>query len=116
MQVSGLRYIFDSRESAGNRLVEVTLSDGSTLKRDGAYTVAVNDYMAGKQGYAEGNGDGFTMLDVYSSAPAAGASLKRETGLTYRDALAQYFSSRRDGVVNARVEGRITNLASAEEG
>ena len=38
-------------------------------------------------------------------------TLIKETGLLYRDALAQYFEQHRDSVVDVKLEGRITNLA-----
>lgn len=115
LQVSGMRYTFDSRLPAGERVVEVTLNDGTKIDPDKTYTVAVNDYMAGRQGYSEGNGDDFTMLNVYSDDAAKDkAVLKKETGLTYRDAMALYFEKRNDSVVTAKLEGRITDLGHDE--
>ena len=61
LQVSGIHYTFDSSKPAGQRLIDVKFKDGTVLNPDKAYQVAVNNYMAGSQGYAEGNGDGYQM-------------------------------------------------------
>lgn len=112
LQVSGLNYIFDSSKPAGNRLVSVTLPDGKALDRNASYQVAVTDYMAGARSYAEGNGDGYTMLNLYDdSVPKGSVTLIKETGLLYRDALALYFERHRDTTVDVQLEGRITDLA-----
>lgn len=115
LQVSGLSYVMDSSKAAGARLAEVKLADGSELDLNGTYQVAVNDYMAGRQGYAEGNGDDYKMLNVYDElTPKGQVSIIRETGLTYRDALAQYFESHKDSLISADLEGRITNRAKKQ--
>ena len=68
--------------------------------------------MAGAKTYVEGNGDGYTMLNYYDDTiPKGNVALVKETGLLYRDALAQYFEQHRDSVVDVKLEGRITNLA-----
>ncbi len=115
LQISGIHYTFDSGKPVGSRLVRVTLPDGTDLDRSGSYQVAVTDYMAGSKTYAEGNGDDYTMLNCYDDAtPKGRVTLVRETGLTYRDALAQYFERHRDSAVDAALEGRITDLAQGQ--
>ena len=115
LQVSGISYTFDSGRPVGQRLVDVKLADGSALNLAGTYQVAVNDYMAGSQGYAEGNGDGYTMLNCYDGlTPKGQVRILRETGMTYRDALAQYFERHKDGPARAGLEGRITDLAASD--
>ena len=117
LQVSGIHYIFDSSKAAGQRLVEVNLADGTSLDPDKTYQVAVNDYMAGRQGYAEGNGDGYQMLNCYDQqTPLGDVHLILETEMTYRDALALYFENHRDAPVNKQLEGRITDLAGLGQG
>lgn len=111
LQVSGLRYSY--RPMTGERpaeLLSVTLPDGSALKPKARYTLAVSDYMAGISGYLDNNGDGFTMLNIYSdTAPRAPAvNLLKETEATCADALKAYFSRHRDEEIDARLEGRIT--------
>ena len=112
LQVSGIQYTFDSGKEAGSRLESVTMPDGTDLDPNASYQVAVTDYMAGSKTYAEGNGDGYTMLNYYDdAAPKGNVKLIKETGLLYRDALAQYFEQHRDTTVNTKLEGRIIDLA-----
>lgn len=112
LQVSGIQYTFDSGKEAGSRLESVTMPDGTDLDPNASYQVAVTDYMAGSKTYAEGNGDGYTMLNYYDdAAPKGNVKLIKETGLLYRDALAQYFEQHRDTTVNAKLEGRIIDLS-----
>lgn len=56
-QVSGIQYTFDAAQPAGERIVSVTLEDGTPLDLDAWYTLACNDFMCG-------GGDGYTMLNV----------------------------------------------------
>lgn len=115
LQVSGMEYVFDSSKPVGGRLVSAAMPDGTALDPNANYQVAVTDYMAGSKTYAEGNGDGYTMLNIYdAAAPKGSAKLVKETGLTYRDALAQYFEQHRDAAVSSKLEGRVTDLAQAD--
>ena len=112
LQVSGLSYTFDSGKPVGSRLVSVTLPNGTDLDRTASCQVAVTDYMAGSKTYVEGNGDGYTMLNCYDDAtPEGNVALVKETGLLYRDALAQYFEQHRDRAVDVELEDRICDLA-----
>ncbi|WP_195268011.1 extracellular solute-binding protein [Eubacterium sp. 1001713B170207_170306_E7] len=113
LQVSGIKYTYDASKPEGQRLTEVTLADGKAVKADSTYTVAINNYMAGKNGYLEGNGDGNTMLNLYSDAQpkAEGVKMVKENLGTYRDALRHYFDNHQDKPVESAVEGRITNLS-----
>ena len=115
LQVSGLHYSFDSSKPPKERLIGVTLPDGTPIDESAAYTVAVNNYMAGKNGYLEGNGDGFTMLNLYSDEIPKGDGVKLLAGDmgTYRDALRYYFKQSQGKSVQAAVEGRITNLSES---
>ena len=115
LQVSGLQYVFDSRKPVGSRLISVKMPDGTDMDLNADYQVAVTDYMAGSRSYAEGNGDGYLMLNFYDDSVAKGnVSLIKETGLMYRDALAMYFEQHRDTAVDVRLEGRIKDLAHEE--
>lgn len=113
LQVSGIRYTFDGTKPEGERLLSVTLADGTEIDEAAEYTVAVTDYMAGSKGYLEGNGDGYTMLNLYSEADAKaqGVEMIKENLGTYRDALRKYFEQSKDSGVSAEVEGRITNVS-----
>ena len=70
----------------------------------------MNAYLCGSAGYADGAGDGYSMLNLYSpdTAPLAeDVKLVDETGMTYADALGTYFASHRVVNVSPSVEGRI---------
>lgn len=117
LQVSGLQMevrVDASAEQADvparAEVVSVRLADGSAVEKDGRYTVAVNAYLCGSAGYADGAGDGYAMLNLYSpeTAPLAeDVKLVDETGMTYADALGAYFERHRDVNVSPSVEGRI---------
>lgn len=112
LQVSGIHYTFDGARAPEERLLEVTLSDGTPIDESAVYTVAINNYMAGKNGYMEGNGDGYTMLNLYSDEipKAEQVKLLKENLGTYREALQSYFQQNDEGIRSA-VEGRIINMA-----
>lgn len=112
LQISGLKYTFDSSKPVGDRLQNVVLPDGSSVGMGSSYQVAVTDYMAGSVGYAEGNGDGYTMLNCYDDTiPKGNVTIVEETGFTYKDALKNYFEKHQTPVDNVKTEGRITDLA-----
>jgi ABC-type glycerol-3-phosphate transport system substrate-binding protein len=114
LQVSGLCYAYQPMtEDTPAQLLWVTLADGTPLDLDGVYEIAINDYMAGSSGYLNNNGDGYTMLNLYSEdVPLAdGVTLVQETGATYADAMEQYFFRHQDAVITAACEGRITVAA-----
>ncbi len=76
LQAAGLRYVYDSRRPAGQRLVSVEVADAkgafSPLDPDASYTMAINDFMfRGGDGYAifgrkgrDVTADGLDMADV----------------------------------------------------
>lgn len=117
LQVSGLKYEFDSSKEPGHRLVQVYSEDGTPIELSSYYTIVVNDYMAGSKGYLDGNGDGYTMLNVYSEEDPKmpDVRLVKEIPYTYRDALINYFREHRDTIIKPRLEGRIINLAQKKE-
>ena len=112
-QVSGIRYTFDGSKPAGERIVSVTLADGTPLDLNAWYTLACNDFMCG-------GGDGYTMLNVFNpddgnehnSETAAqdlpGCRLVYRTNDYYRTVISQYIQEQ--GTVAPAVEGRITIL------
>ena len=111
LQVSGIHYSYRPKNGAHDaELIEVTLEDGTGLDPEKEFTLAVTDYMAGSGGYEDNNGDGYTMLNLYSSAlpQAQDVTLEEETGATYVDALRAYFQNHGDEPVKAVLEGRIT--------
>lgn len=118
LNVSGLRYAFEwPQEASPPRLLSVTLPDGSALSEDQRYTIAVTDYMAGSYGYYDNNGDGYTMLNLFSdSAPLAEeVRLVAETDLTMADALQLYFAKRENTAIAPGETGRIEVVGKHEE-
>ena len=113
LQISGASYTFDSLKPIGARLIDVKLSDGTLIDKASFYTVAVNDYMCGQKGYIAGNGDGYTMLNVYSKdiAKPLNISIELETDKTYRDAIISYFANHDNERVAPILEGRIVNVS-----
>jgi 5'-nucleotidase len=94
-QVSGFRFVFDSRLAAGSRVVSVELADGTSVPPDGSvYTLATNDFV-------NAGGDGYTML-------ADGQGVTREV---MADVVLDHI--RGLGTITPTLEGRITNLATA---
>ncbi len=117
LNVSGLRYSFTPpAENSPARLSEVTLADGAPLDEKAVYTIAVTDYMAGKSGYSDNNGDGFTMLNVYSDDTPKPENVKlvRETGHTLQSILEKYIRSHNNEEIASQIEGRITSVNENE--
>lgn len=117
LNVSGLKYSFTpATDSTPAQLVDVTLADGSPLDENAVYTIAVTDYMAGKSGYEDNNGDGFTMLNIYSDSTPKPENVKlvRETEYTIRGALAEYMIKHNDAAITSKLEGRITAVNENE--
>lgn len=87
------------------------------MEPDVWYTLAITDYMAGSGGYIDNNGDGFTMLNLYSDSSPKAENIKliRETGATYGDALREYFQNHKDEPVSAELEGRITVVGDYDD-
>ena len=117
LNVSGLHYSFTP--PAGGQpaqLVDVTLPDGSPLDEKAVYTLAVTDYMAGAAGYVDNNGDGFTMLNVYSDEVPKEENVKlvRETDETFSSILEKYIISHNDEEIASQIEGRITSVKEDE--
>lgn len=118
-QVSGIKYTFDGSKPAGERIVSVTLADGTPLDLDAWYTLACNDFMCG-------GGDGYTMLNVFNpddgnehnSETAAqdlpGCKLVYRTNDYYRTVVSEYIKAQ--GSIAPALEGRITILNPQEGG
>ena len=111
-QVSGIQYTFDGAKPAGERIVSVTLADGTPLDLEGWYTLACNDFMCG-------GGDGYTMFNVLNpegaegngemvSQDLPGCKLVYRTNDYYRTVVSQYIQEQ--GTIDPQVEGRITIL------
>lgn len=110
LNVSGLCYSYRApTQNNPAELLDITLPDGSAFDESATYKIAVTSYMCGAEGYLDNNGDGFTMLNVYSdTAPRAeGVTLVQETGKTFGDALKLYFKNHNGEAILFRPEGRI---------
>jgi 2',3'-cyclic-nucleotide 2'-phosphodiesterase (5'-nucleotidase family) len=96
-QQSGLRYVFDLSRPPAERLVTLTLADGSTIEDAKHYKVAVNNFMAS-------GGDNYEAL--------AKSSTKVDTGLPIREALEAYVVAkcRNGGVLDVKADGRARRL------
>ena len=117
LNVSGLKYSFTPpTDDVPAQLVDVTLPDGSPLDENAVYTIAVTDYMAGISGYADNNGDGFTMLNVYSEDTPKPENVKlvRETEYTMRSVLEKYIRNHNNEEIASQLEGRITSVNENE--
>ena len=112
-QVSGIHYTFDGSKPAGERIVSVTLPDGTPLEMDGWYTLACNDFMCG-------GGDGYTMFNVLNPEDGGdgngemavqelpGCKLVYRTNDYYRTVVSEYIKAQ--GTIAPVLEGRITIL------
>ena len=117
LQVSGICYTYSPKHGdTPAALLSVTLADGSSLDPDASYSLAINNYMAGSSGYLNNNGDGYTMLNLFSDdiPKAEGIELMKDTLGTYKDAMKAYFNSHQKEPVSAALEGRITVSGEGE--
>ena len=105
MQVSGLRYTFDAAKDADkppserNRLVSVTLEDGTPLDPNKLYRVAMPDFLAG-------GGDGLQV--VINAIPADRIVILPDRGLMH-DVFAEVLKTFPQPLV-PKTDGRITVL------
>jgi 5'-nucleotidase / UDP-sugar diphosphatase len=88
MQVSGISFIFDASQDAGERVVSIT-KDGKPLDKNQYYKVALNDYI-------------FNGGDNYSEFEDSKLIYRGEL---LKDVLGKYIKEK--GTVNPAVEGRI---------
>ena len=68
LQISGLKFSYDSRKPAGERITSVTLPDGTLIDRGATYTVAANSFIAT-------GGDGFTVFKEGTNPQTIGGDL-----------------------------------------
>ncbi|MFN0072547.1 MAG: bifunctional metallophosphatase/5'-nucleotidase [Chloroflexota bacterium] len=93
LQVSGIRIVWDGRQPLGQRIVGITLDDGTAVLPNNVYKVTVNSFIAG-------GGDGFWILND---------GFNREYGVVDIDALVDYVEQLPQPF-DARIEGRISRL------
>jgi 5'-nucleotidase len=110
MQVSGLRYTVDAAKDNDkdpkerNRIVSVTLDDGTPLDPQKLYTVAMPDFIAA---------GGDSTQDVMNQIPRD--RIRISYARPIRDVLVEVLSKRQQPL-EPRVEGRITVLNFSEAG
>lgn len=105
LQVSGIKYSFNTKLAVGSRITSLTLTDGTPIIKDNTlYTVACNEFIAT-------GGDGFTVF-------LGGTEVER-IGVSDLDALIDYVQFKYgvppsntpiDPAVYPKAEGRITNV------
>ncbi|MEW6635430.1 MAG: 5'-nucleotidase C-terminal domain-containing protein [Actinomycetota bacterium] len=93
LQVSGLKFSYDSTKPAGQRITSVTLPDGAPIDRSATYTVAANSFIAT-------GGDGFTVFKEGTNQQTLGSDL--EALEAYIDGLPQPFEAP-DPFTNPRI-------------
>jgi len=98
VQVSGLKYPFDSSAPVGQRLKDVTHSDGTPLKDEEELTVALSDFMMVNS--ALRNNKLYNMVTMNDAVPIV-MSLFRATQEAHA----------KGACIDPEVEGRITNLS-----
>lgn len=118
-QVAGIKYTFDGAKPAGERIVSVTLADGTPLDPEAWYTLACNDFMCG-------GGDGYTMLNVFNPDDGSehngetaaqdlpGCKLVYRTNDYYRTVVSEYIKAQGD--IAPALDGRITILNPQQGG
>jgi 5'-nucleotidase len=101
-QVSGVRYRVDSSRPALDRVVELTLADGSALDERKAYVVAVNNFMAS-------GGDQYDAL--------AQGGKREDTGKLIRDAMLAHVRALAAAgkPLDLKGDGRITSTRVASD-
>lgn len=90
--VAGIKYVYDGTKPVGERVVSITLANGTALNMDATYKVATNDFIAA-------GGDGYTMFKG-KKVIANYESLE--------EILTSYIKS--GAKAKADVEGRITSV------
>jgi len=97
-QVGGIRYEFDTRRPRGDRVVAVSLADGSPLDPAKLYKAACNNFMAT-------GGDENSMLSQGKN--------RTDTGRNVRDVLEAYVAARskNGGTLDYKPDGRIKRVS-----
>jgi 2',3'-cyclic-nucleotide 2'-phosphodiesterase/3'-nucleotidase len=101
-QVSGVRYRYDPSRPALDRIVELTLADGSPLDPQKSYVVAVNNFMAS-------GGDQYDALGQGKN--------RNDTGRLIRDAMYSHVAAlkAKGQPLDVRTDGRITSTRGVSD-
>ncbi len=96
-QVSGIKFIYDSRKPAGSRVVTVTVA-GQPLDEAKTYTLATSDFLVSR------GGDGYTMFKDGKVVSAAANAPKDS------DAFEAAIKNSPNATISPEVEGRIMRV------
>ncbi|MCW3793280.1 5'-nucleotidase C-terminal domain-containing protein [Paenibacillus sp. LS1] len=100
LQISGLKYAADFNKPVAERITGLSLEDGTTIDPAKTYTAVVNNFMAA-------GGDSYKVLLDAKSSLAGPIDL---------DVFYQYIvDTYKGGSIEAKNEGRITNVAASTE-
>ncbi|MGE7825578.1 bifunctional metallophosphatase/5'-nucleotidase [Paenibacillus sp. NPDC093718] len=100
LQISGLKYTADFNKPVAERVTSLSLEDGTPIDPGQTYTAVVNNFMAA-------GGDNYKVLLEAKSSLAGPIDL---------DVFYQYIvDTYKGGSIEAKIEGRITNLAASTE-
>ncbi|WP_234414279.1 5'-nucleotidase C-terminal domain-containing protein [Paenibacillus sp. CAA11] len=100
LQISGLKYTADFNKPVAERVTSLSLEDGTPIDLGKTYTAVVNNFMAA-------GGDNYKVLLDAKSSLAGPIDL---------DVFYQYIvDTYKGGAIQAKTEGRITNLAASKE-
>ncbi|KGP83118.1 MULTISPECIES: 5'-nucleotidase C-terminal domain-containing protein [unclassified Paenibacillus] len=100
LQISGLKYTADFNKPVAERVTSLSLEDGTPIDPAKTYTAVVNNFMAA-------GGDNYKVLVDAKSSLAGPIDL---------DVFYQYIvDTYKGGAIQAKTEGRITNLAAPTE-
>ncbi|EKQ55380.1 MULTISPECIES: 5'-nucleotidase C-terminal domain-containing protein [unclassified Clostridium] len=105
MQVSGVKFIYDSTLPSGQRIKNITRENGTAISDTEKLSIAVPDFVA--QG-----GDSFTAFKKYG-----GLDVANDTHILVRDALIDWCKTNKDkngaNTITNKVNERIINLSTS---
>ncbi len=99
MQVSGLRYTYDSNKAFGSKVLEATVG-GKSIEPDRSYSIITNNYVSGHLRELLGLDDPSIVLTDLS--------------VVDRDVMIDFV--RRQKIVSSKVEGRIVDMVQSSTG
>ncbi|SFD40150.1 bifunctional metallophosphatase/5'-nucleotidase [Clostridium uliginosum] len=105
LQVSGIKFTYDSNLQSGNRIIDITREDGTTISETETLSVAAPDFVAT-------GGDGFTAFKTYG-----GLNPANDTHIVVRDAFIAWCRENKDkngeNTISNIDISRMTNLSSS---
>jgi 5'-nucleotidase / UDP-sugar diphosphatase len=104
LQVSGIKFTYDSRNAAGDRVVSVEVQD-----KTGVYApiVADKEYFVATNTFTAKGGDGYSMFKK-----AFEEGRLSEPGFVDWEMFRDYLNAQPEKTINAAVEGRIVDVAT----